>query len=145
LGFVAAGGAAGAAARDAVEQALPTAAHGFPVATLLINLSGAFALGLLIEALVRAGPETPRRRRTRLVLGTGFLGAFTTYSTFAVEADLLVRDGDAWRALAYVAATVLGGAAATFAGVVASAPLGRRRRSASMRHLPLDPDVDASS
>ena len=145
----------GAAAREATEQALPTAHHGFPLATMLINLSGAFLLGVLLEWLVRAGADSGWRRRTRLLAGTGFMGAYTTYSTFVVEADLLVRSGRAGLAAAYVAATVVGGLVTVAAGIaVAARPGWRRARSGRRRRrggpmaaapglgLPVDPDVD---
>ncbi len=138
VGLVAVGGLFGAGAREAVGQALPAAAGTFPVAILLINLSGAFLLGLLLEGLVRAGDDSGGRRRARLLGGTGFLGAFTTYSTFAVQADLLVRAGRPATAVAYAAATVLGGVLATSAGIALGA-LGPWRRGPE---LPIDPEAD---
>jgi CrcB protein len=110
---VAVGGAAGCLARHGLLTAVPTAPGGFPVGTLLVNLAGAFALGLLLEALARRGD----RPLLRLGAGTGFLGAFTTYSTFAVEIDLLTRDGAAALALGYAAASLVGGVLAVAAGV----------------------------
>lgn len=137
LALVATGGAAGAAAREAVAQTLTTPPGGLPVATLAVNLAGALLLGLLLEALVRlAGVEGGGR--ARLLLGTGFMGAFTTYSTFAVETDLLVHDGHGGRAVVYAAATVLGGLVATTAGIA----LGALRRGRAEEELPVDPDVD---
>lgn len=163
---VACGGVFGAAARDAVEQALPTPRNGFPLATMLVNLVGAFLLGVLLEALVRAGADSGWRRRARLLAGTGFIGAFTTYSTFAVEADLLVRAGRGAVAAGYVLATVVGGLVAAVAGIVVSSRpglgrVGQRRRGGRLPRvgespapyqarggepgdpaLPVDPDVD---
>jgi CrcB protein len=136
---VAVGGAFGAAVREAVEKGIPTPAGGFPVATLLINLVGAFLLGALVEALVRRGTDVDRRRHWRLLLGTGFLGGFTTYSTFAVETDLLVRGGQPLTAVGYLAATVVGGLVASGAGIVLSARGVGWRQS----RLPVDPDADA--
>lgn len=138
VAVVAGGGVVGAGAREAVAEAIPTAGHGFPTATLLVNVAGALLLGLLIEALARAGDDSGPRRRLRLVLGTGFLGGFTTYSTFVVETDLLVRSGQSATALVYVAATVAGGLAATTLGIVLAA-LGTRGRRLI---LPVDPDID---
>ncbi|MHB8439668.1 MAG: fluoride efflux transporter FluC [Acidimicrobiales bacterium] len=130
------GGFFGAAAREAVEQALP--AHGgFPLATLLVNVSGAAALGIVLELLVRRGEDRGRRRRVRLLAGTGFLGAFTTYSTFATEIDLLVRGHNDTTAVLYALVTLLGGMAAAFIGMVVAAAIHSR-----LEELPVDPDVD---
>jgi CrcB protein len=133
------GGLLGAAARDAVHQALPAAGGAFPWATFVVNLGGAFLLGALLEALVRAGDDHGRRRRARLVVGTGFLGAFTTYSTLAVEADLLVRGAHVGVAVLYVAASVVGGLLMVTAGMAAAAG-GHQWQQA---RLTVDPDLDA--
>jgi CrcB protein len=142
---VAIGGVFGAAAREALEQAIPTAKDSLPWATLLINLSGALVLGLLLEALVRAGDDPAGddrggRRRARLVLGTGFLGAFTTYSTFALEVDLLVRAGRPLTAAAYAVVTVAGGLVAAGIGV----RVGALRSGRGPIPLPRDPDADGA-
>lgn len=113
---VIAGGTFGALARYGLGSILP-APGGWPVPTLVINLTGAFLLGALLEALVRRGPDTGRRRLVRLLVGTGFLGAFTTYSTLAVEATALFNAGRSADAFIYVAASVVAGAAATVAGI----------------------------
>lgn len=138
MAMVLAGGFFGAAAREAVEQALPTARGAFPVATFAINLTGAFILGALLEALVRAGDDAGWRRRARLAAGTGFCGAFTTYSTFAVETVQLGRADQPGTAVLYALVTVVGGLVAVTAGL-ATAAAGHRRRLA---RLPDDPDVD---
>jgi CrcB protein len=115
------GGVAGAAAREVLEQALPAAGDSFPAATLLINLSGAFVLGVLLEALVRSGDDVGWRHRARLMAGTGFCGSFTTYSTLAVESVQLARHG-AWSTAAiYIVVSVLGGLVAAAVGIVAGA------------------------
>lgn len=132
------GGLFGAASRDAIEQTWPAPGHGFPAATFVINLLGAFVLGALIEKLIRSGDDAGWRRRTRLIGGTGFCGAFTTYSTLAVESVQLARHG-AWpTAVGYVAASVAGGLLAAAAGIGAGAAHHRSRS----RALPVDPDVD---
>ena len=92
-----------------------------------INVLGALLLGLLLEALARSGPDRGRRRLLRLGLGTGVLGGFTTYSTSAVATPGLLGAGRPLLALAHVAATLLLGAAASLAGIMAGAALTRRR------------------
>lgn len=136
--LVMAGGMLGAASREAIEQALPTPAYGFPTATLVINLAGAFVLGVLLEALVRTGDDVGWRRGARLVGGTGFCGAFTTYSTLAVETVQLARHG-AWSiAGAYEAVSVVAGLVAAAAGIMVGAAHARWTTA----RLPVDPDVD---
>ena len=86
------GGVFGALARSGLSTVLP-APGGWPLPTLIINLTGAFLLGVLLEALVRRGPDTGRLRVIRLLAGTGFMGAFTTYSTLALETNTLIGAG----------------------------------------------------
>ncbi len=116
VGLVVVGGMLGALARYGLEGAIP-APGGWPLPTLLINVAGAFALGALLEGLVRRGRDAGRRRIIRLLAGTGFMGAFTTYSTLAVEATLLVDADRVAAALLYLAATLIVGALATTAGI----------------------------
>ena len=87
--------------------------------TLVINLSGSLAIGLLVPLTEHA---SPRASWARPLLVVGFLGGWTTYSTLAVEATLLAKDGDIITFIAYVAATVIGGLTL----VVAGNALGRR-------------------
>lgn len=124
---MAAGGCAGTAARLGVSDLFPTAPGHLPVDTLLVNLTGALLLGVALESLVRRGADTGRRRMLRLVGATGFLGAFTTYSALAVEADLLVAHHRAL-ALTYATGSVLAGLAAAAAGMTAAAAIDRRQR-----------------
>lgn len=107
------GGAVGTAARYGLGQRFPTAASSFPVITLIENVTGAALLGLLLTVLVvRDLPHW-----WRLLLATGVLGSFTTFSTFATEVVLLVHDDAAGIALVYIAATMVLGIAAAAAGV----------------------------
>lgn len=108
----------GALARYLIGQAITGGR--FPLATFLVNVSGAFALGLLLEALARRGPDVGVRRATRCALGTGLLGAFTTYSALAMEVTLLTRDGRPGLALGYGLGSVLAGLVAAAAGVAAA-------------------------
>lgn len=77
--------------------------------TVAINVSGSFVLGLLAA-------ESWFSRDVREAIGVGFLGGFTTFSTFSVQAVLEVDAGRPGRAIVYVAASVLGGLAAAAAG-----------------------------
>lgn len=124
LGVVALGGMVGTALRALAALLLPVA-PGFPWATVAVNLAGALLLGFLLEALVRRGDDTGMRRTLRLLLGTGVLGGFTTYSTLATDTVALASTSQPGIALGYAAGTVLLGAAATWAGIVAASALHR--------------------
>nr|WP_246012739.1 CrcB family protein [Myceligenerans xiligouense] len=131
IGLVALGGALGSAARYGTEILLPAAGTtgGWPLATLTVNLLGAFALGFGLEALARLGRETPRRRNVRLAGGTGFLGGFTTYSALALETERLLSGGQAGVAVTYALATLALGFLSCLVGVL----LGERAGDAHLR------------
>ena len=117
LAAVAAGGALGAPARYGVAQLIhtaPLASGGFAWATFWTNVSGSFALGVVLALLLKHFPPS---RYLRAFVATGFLGAYTTYSTFAVETDVLIKDGHAAIALSYSAASLVAGFAAVWAGM----------------------------
>jgi len=132
LGLVALGGAVGSVLRHAVSLAAPQPG-GWPLGTLVVNVVGAFALGLLLEVLAGRGPETRALRRVRLTFGTGLLGGFTTYSSLALEVERLVADGALAVALGYAAASLVVGTLAALLGVA----LGSRvPRSTTSRPVP---------
>jgi CrcB protein len=107
LAAVAVGGAAGTLIRAGLERTWPAGPGAWPWATFGANLAGAFVLGLVVAAL-------PAWRRVRPLLGTGFCGALTTFSTFQVELIRLARAHETLIAGGYAAASVgLGLAAAT--------------------------------
>jgi len=114
LAAVGAGGFLGALGRYELGLAWPTPAGHFPWTTFTINVSGAFVLGLVLTLLLERVGAT---RYVRPFFCVGVLGAWTTMSTFAVEGDVLVKDGHAATAVAYVLATLVVGIAATWAGV----------------------------
>ena len=97
-------GFAGAVARFGVAAAAARIGLTFPLGTLFINVAGSFALGMLIGWGIAKGtlPE-----HLRLAIGVGFLGAFTTFSTFAVETDGLLRSGATVSASVYVLLSVV--------------------------------------
>jgi CrcB protein len=107
--------------------ALPTVTGQWPTGTFVVNLVGAFVLGALLEGLVRRGPDVANRQRARLLIGVGFCGALTTFSTLAVEADLLVRSHDAGLAFGYGVGSVAGGLVVTGVGISLAAGHHRRR------------------
>ncbi|MFT3715187.1 MAG: CrcB family protein [Gordonia sp. (in: high G+C Gram-positive bacteria)] len=117
LGLVFVGGIAGAIVRYAIDEALTTTPTGFPWATFLINLSGAFLLGLLLESLALSGEDSGWRKRIRLLAGTGFIGTYTTYSSLAVELDLLIHHDRVVLGIVYGAVSLLLGLAAALAGI----------------------------
>jgi CrcB protein len=112
---VAVGGSMGAVARYEVAQLLPVAPGAFPWATFWTNVSGSFALGFLLILSIEL---LPRNRYLRPFLATGFLGAYTTFSTFSVEDDELVKDGHDARAVAYALGSLSTGFAAVWAGML---------------------------
>ncbi len=102
-------GAAGALCRLGIANLVP--ARTLPLATLVVNVGGAFALGLVLAWVSpRLGPATAS------VVSVGFLGAFTTFSTFAMETVALHQSGRAGAAAGYVAVSIGLGLAAAVAG-----------------------------
>ena len=124
LAAAAGGGAIGAMARYAVDQAADRLGVALPWATLAINVVGCVLMGILVS-YVLAHPA--RHLLWRPFLGVGVLGGFTTFSAFAGDAVLLADDG-AWAASAtYVVATLVGGLLALWAGFSMGRGLRRRR------------------
>ena len=113
LAVVALGGVVGSLGRYAVGLSLPHAAGEFPWATWLVNVSGAFAMGLLVAFLVdRPGTH----RLARPFLGVGILGGWTTFSALAVDVVELGAAGHVSVTVAYVMTTFLVGTLAIGAG-----------------------------
>jgi CrcB protein len=110
-------GALGALARFTVAERV--AAHhtgDFPLGTFAVNLMGAFTLGVLTGASL--GPDA------MLVLGTGLLGAYTTFSTWMVEAQRLAEDGSWHTMWLYLVGSMLAGILAAGAGWVLAGTIG---------------------
>lgn len=89
----------------------------FPWGTLLINITGSFVLGFYLTLVTE---RVSGSASTRLFVATGFLGAYTTFSTFSYEAVRLVQHGQPISALAYVSASLIVGLAAAVAGLTAA-------------------------
>ena len=115
LAAIAAGGALGGAVRYLIEQALPAARDGFPWATFGINVSGSLALAALLVFVLEIWPPT---RYVRPFAAIGFLGAYTTFSTWMVETAELVAHGRPGVAVGCLAGSLLAGLAAVSLGLV---------------------------
>jgi fluoride exporter len=103
--WVALGGAIGSTARYSVNiSAARLLGGGFPWATLIVNVLGCFAMGI-ITALLRS--KMPDDENTRLFLTTGLLGGFTTFSAFSLDFFGLLQRGEMPSAIAYAAASVV--------------------------------------
>lgn len=119
-----AGGAVGTGLRLTIDLLLPHADDALPISTLVANVVGAFALGLLVGRLWPTAPVW-----LRAGLGAGLLGSFTTFSAVAVAVVALSSAGEWMLAATYLAATLALGLAAAALGL----RLGHRRP-----HAPID-------
>lgn len=125
LAAVGGGGVLGAIARYEIGDWIMTRGGAtFPWGTLLVNLSGSLVLGFY---LTLATERFTARPATRLFIATGFLGGYTTFSTFSYEAVRLVQAGEPVRALLYVAVSLLAGITAVILGAAAARALSRPR------------------
>jgi CrcB protein len=122
LALIAAGGAAGAVSRYLVDSAiLDRFAGAFPIGILVVNVSGAFAVGLLAALIVDRG-VLPADLRVPLMVG--FLGAYTTFSTLMVDSWRLIEDGLPLLALGNLVGSVAIGLVAVVAGLWLGRSLG---------------------
>ena len=114
------GGGVGSLARYMVGSAIMTRyATRFPLGTLVVNVTGSFLIGLLMTLLTERFQPHPN---WRLLLVVGFLGGYTTFSSFEWETYAAVREGGFWIGLANVVGSVTLGYAAVWLGAI----LGRR-------------------
>ena len=113
LPWIGAGGAAGSLARWGVERAVTGSSY--PWATFLVNVSGCLLIGVLMAFVLDVWAD---RRYLRPLLGVGFLGGFTTFSTFVLETRDLATASHGLLALGYVVASTSGGLAAALVGLV---------------------------
>ncbi|NUU25963.1 MAG: fluoride efflux transporter CrcB [Streptomycetaceae bacterium] len=104
LGVIAVGGALGACARYGLARLWPTAPGHFPWATFTVNALGCAVIGVFMVLVTEV--RTPHRL-VRPFFGTGVLGGFTTFSTYAVDFERLVDRGRIGTAFGYLAATVV--------------------------------------
>lgn len=109
------GGGFGAVARHLSGMAIMRAAGpGFPWGTMAVNIAGSLAMGLLIAWLAR---RSAGDNELRLLLASGFLGGFTTFSAFSLDAVTLYERGALTAAAAYVIASVTVSILALFGGL----------------------------
>ena len=87
---------------------------GFPVGTLIVNVTGSCALGFLLAAATGRLNISPE---LRLFLGVGFLGAYTTFSSYAVESLTLIENSSLWKALINIFANNFVGLASALLGI----------------------------
>ena len=114
IAAVAGGGALGALARWGLAEALPHHSGAFPWNTFLTNVTGCFLIGVLMVLVVERWPD---RALLRPFFGTGVLGGFTTFSTYAVDTRTLVADHHVLAATAYLVGTLVAGLLAVVAGL----------------------------
>jgi CrcB protein len=120
---IAIGGALGTVARFLLDTRFNEIAGHFPTTTLVINLSGSLAIGLLVPLVDNVARRRPLIRPFLIV---GILGGWTTYSTLAVDAVTLAKDGHAAIAALSLAATLAGGLVLVMAGNVAGRRIAAR-------------------
>ncbi len=115
IALVAAGGAAGSVLRYlCILAAGSYFGPQFPIGTVFVNVAGSFLIGLFVELIARHGAAPDM---LRLLLVTGFLGGFTTFSTFSLDFAVLWERGQLWLACLYLIASTVVGILALFAGL----------------------------
>ena len=122
LGAIAIGGVLGAESRYGLGQLMPHASSAWPWATLVINLTGSLLLGALMGLLGRSARPHPLLRP---FFGVGILGGYTTFSTYALDAERLLQAGRDGVALGYLMATLVGGIALVACGLALTRPRSR--------------------
>jgi fluoride exporter len=127
LAVIFAGGCVGGLARYAVTQAWPSGAGRFPWATLGVNLVGAFVLAVVV-VVVTDDARSPAW--VRPLIGTGFCGALTTFSSVVVAADRLIAHGHASTAVGYLILSIVAGLLAAGIGLLTARAVIARRPAA---------------
>lgn len=119
--LVSIGGALGAVARHILVSLVAQGWKGsFPLGTWIVNISGSFVIGLLLTLINDRAEINPE---WRLLLAVGFIGAYTTFSTFEYEALRLLQTGQLSTAIIYVTGSVIVGLLAVWTGVAAARQL----------------------
>jgi CrcB protein len=121
---IAAGGVLGALLRYQLDRWWPTPSPDFPWTTLLINITGCLVIGSFLAMITERWSPHPMLRP---FFGTGVLGGYTTFSTYAVDIVLLIRAGHPGTAVAYLVGTLAGSLVAVTVGMVVARRLLVRR------------------
>ncbi|GAA4617020.1 fluoride efflux transporter CrcB [Saccharopolyspora hordei] len=127
LAAISIGGGLGALARYGIAQLAPSVPGHFPWGTFWTNVLGCFLIGILMVLITEVWSA---HRLLRPFLGVGFLGGFTTFSTYAVETHALLRPGSVGTAFGYLAGTMVGALVAVVLGVWLTRWVTRRRGGA---------------
>ena len=123
IAAISAGGVLGALARYGLSTAWPHGPAGFPWATLIINVSGSFLIGVLMVLIARVWPH----RLVRPFAGGGILGGYTTFSTSIVDVQQAAGHGKPGVAVLYLAATLAGALLAVAGGTALAEAVVRPR------------------
>lgn len=127
-----AGGCLGGWGRYGITSAWPAQSGKFPWATFDVNVAGAFILALVVVAAT----DVVSSRYLRPLLGTGFCGALTTFSSIVVTTDQLFAHSHPDTAIAYLAANIVGGLVAAWLGLVVARAVAANRRRAREERTP---------
>lgn len=100
-----------------MSLAIPTPTGSFPWSTFIINVSGSVILGFLLVLLIE---QFPRGRLVRPLVGSGIIGAYTTFSTMEVDALLLIRGHDFATGVVYLVSSLIAGLVAVWVGMNAA-------------------------
>lgn len=139
---VAAGGALGAVLRYYLGgTALARTAAPFPTATFVINVTGSFVLGLFLTLATERVQMSPH---LRLAVAVGFVGAYTTFSTFEYETAKLIENGDVTRALLNVLLSFVVGLLAVWLGIFAARGFQGRPLTNAARYRQFELSADAA-
>lgn len=140
LAAISAGGALGGPTRYGLGLAFPTAPHTFPATTFVINVTGSFVLALLLVLILDIWPPTTYVRPFFCV---GFLGAYTTFSTWMVDTDRLIAAGAWAAAVANVLISLGAGVAATSLGLSSGRGIAvwRTRRAAAGAEAAVEAEI----
>jgi fluoride exporter len=111
------GGAIGAMLRFAMVSLVGFLPNGFPLGTLLVNILGSVAMGVLVGALAKWTPEY--QEQIRLFVAVGIFGGFTTFSSFSLDTIVLIERGELLLAATYIIGSALLAIAGLWAGLAA--------------------------